>query len=215
MLSTTCCPSAAAEPVGGLPKRALDIVISLAAILIFLPIIALVWIALSLSGPALFKQARVGFGGRQFNCYKFRSMIVGAEPVLERHLREDAEARAEWNAHRKLRNDPRITPLGRFLRKTSLDELPQLFNVLAGDMSIVGPRPIVSAEVPRYGASFDAYVAARPGLTGLWQVSGRSDCPYPERVALDAHYVRQWAFAFDLMLLAKTVPIVMACRGSC
>jgi lipopolysaccharide/colanic/teichoic acid biosynthesis glycosyltransferase len=204
------------QPIGGLPKRTFDIVVSFAAIVAFLPLLALICVILKWrdNGPILFRQTRIGFGGRGFACYKFRSMVADADQVLERFLRENADAQREWEMTQKLKSDPRITPFGQFLRRTSLDELPQLFNVLVGDMSIVGPRPIVSSEIPRYGPDFEAYAATRPGLTGLWQVSGRNDCPYPERVALDTRYVRQWAFRSDLLLVAKTFHAVLARRGS-
>ena len=204
------------QPVGGLPKRTFDLVVSLGAIIAVLPLLALICVVLKWrdKGPILFRHTRIGFGGRRFACYKFRSMVVDADQILEHYLRENADARREWDITHKLKSDPRITPIGRILRASSLDELPQLFNVLVGDMSIVGPRPIVSSEIPRYGSDFEAYAATRPGLTGLWQVSGRSDCTYPERVALDARYVRQWGFRSDLLVVAKTFHAVLARRGS-
>jgi lipopolysaccharide/colanic/teichoic acid biosynthesis glycosyltransferase len=159
-------------------------------------------------GPILFRQTRIGKAGREFKCYKFRSMVLDAERILTDHLAQNESARREWEAIHKLTIDPRITPAGSFLRKTSLDELPQLFNVLVGDMSIVGPRPIVRAEIPKYDDKTVYYRAMRPGITGLWQVSGRSDCSYPERVALDTRYVS------DIINLLKTVPAVLLQSGS-
>lgn len=140
-------------------------------------------------GPVIFKHMRVGKNGKSFPCYKFRSMCVDAKQMLEKYLRENPEARMEWERDFKLKNDPRVTPIGEFLRRTSLDELPQIFNVLKGEMSLVGPRPIVQEEVPRYGKHIKKYYSVKPGITGLWQVSGRSDISYPERVALDVEYV--------------------------
>jgi lipopolysaccharide/colanic/teichoic acid biosynthesis glycosyltransferase len=165
-------------------------------------------------GPILFRQTRIGKAGREFKCYKFRSMVLDADRVLNEHLRQNESARREWELNRKLTVDPRITPLGFFLRKTSLDELPQLFNVLAGDMSIVGPRPIVRDEIPKYDDKILYYLAMRPGITGLWQVSGRSNCSYPERVALDTRYVSEWSLKLDIIILIKTVPTVLLQSGS-
>jgi lipopolysaccharide/colanic/teichoic acid biosynthesis glycosyltransferase len=204
------------QPLGGLGKRSFDVVVALCAIVALLPLIAAVCLLLKWNGDGsvFFKQMRVGFGGRRFACYKFRSMVENADMVLEQFLRDNPEARAEWETCQKLRNDPRITPLGQFLRSTSMDELPQLFNILIGDMSIVGPRPIIQSEIARYGVNFSDYAAGRPGLTGLWQVSGRSDCTYPERVALDCQYVREWDFWLDLRIIAKTFNTVLTRRGS-
>jgi lipopolysaccharide/colanic/teichoic acid biosynthesis glycosyltransferase len=171
-------------------------------------------IRISDPGPILFRQTRIGKAGREFKCYKFRSMVLEAERILNDHLEQDENARREWQANQKLTVDPRITPLGSFLRKTSLDELPQLFNVLAGDMSLVGPRPIVRGEIPKYDDKIVYYLAVRPGITGLWQVSGRSNCSYPERVALDARYVSDWSLKSDIIILLKTVPAVLLQSGS-
>jgi exopolysaccharide production protein ExoY len=204
------------QPLGGFGKRSFDLVIALCAIVALLPLIGAVCLLLKWNsgGSVFFKQMRVGFGGRRFACYKFRSMVENADAVLEQHLRANPEARLEWETCQKLRNDPRITPLGHFLRSTSMDELPQLFNILIGDMSMVGPRPIVQSEIARYGAHFAEYAAGRPGLTGLWQVSGRSDCTYPERVALDCQYVRNWDFWLDMRIIVKTFNAVLSRRGS-
>jgi exopolysaccharide production protein ExoY len=171
-------------------------------------------IRLSEGGPVLFKQQRVGLGGRMFGCYKFRSMLPNAEAALHDYLERHPEAKYEWETNHKLVKDPRVTALGQFLRKTSLDELPQLWNVVVGDMSIVGPRPIVPAEMSRYGSVLAHYCSVRPGLTGLWQVSGRSDCTYPERVALDARYVEEWTLKQDLLILIRTIPALAKQRGS-
>jgi len=206
----------ARRPVGGPAKRALDITIALLALVVFLPVflgVALM-VRRSSPGPVLFGHARVGFGGREFRCLKFRTMVTDGEAVLARHLRDNPAARAEWEATRKLARDPRVTPVGYALRKLSLDELPQLLNVLRGDMSIVGPRPVVAEELARYGRSARYYLAARPGLTGLWQVSGRNDVAYRRRVAFDRAYVGRWSLARDAAIIARTVPAVLFARGS-
>jgi lipopolysaccharide/colanic/teichoic acid biosynthesis glycosyltransferase len=165
-------------------------------------------------GPMFFAHRRVGRHGVPFPCLKFRSMAIDADLRLERLLAADVEARREWDADHKLRADPRVTPVGDFLRRSSLDELPQLFNVLRGDMSLVGPRPIVQAEAAKYGRRFKSYCKVRPGITGLWQVSGRNDVCYRERVALDVLYARRKSLAMDAGILIKTVPAVLLRRGS-
>lgn len=197
-------------------KRALDLVIAVPTLIFVAPLlIALaVMIRMHDAGPALFRQSRIGFDGRTFVCFKFRTMVMDAEGALRRHLEKDPRAAAEWAATQKLRRDPRITPVGRFLRRTSLDELPQLFNILRGEMSVVGPRPIVENEVPKYGDLFDYYIGVRPGVTGLWQVSGRNDVPYPERVRMDADYVKDWSIWLDLRILLLTIPAVLFSRGA-
>jgi UDP-galactose-lipid carrier transferase len=165
-------------------------------------------------GPVFFRHRRIGAGGRMFDCIKFRSMVLDADGALRRVIAEDPGAAAEWAETQKLRDDPRITRIGRFLRRSSLDELPQLFNVLRGEMSLVGPRPIVQAEVARYGDDIEYYYAAKPGLTGLWQVSGRSDMSYARRVRLDVWYVRNWTLWHDIAILFKTIPAVFLQRGA-
>src|SRR5690606_27026488 len=152
--------------------------------------------------------------GRAFKMWKFRSMIEGAEEKLEAYLAADPTARAEWAETQKLKNDPRVTPLGRILRRTSLDELPQLWNILVGDMSLVGPRPIVRDEIDRYQAVYPLYMQSRPGLTGLWQVSGRSNTSYARRIVLDKIYIRRWSFAMDIGILLRTIPAVLFGRGA-
>jgi Undecaprenyl-phosphate galactose phosphotransferase WbaP len=165
-------------------------------------------------GPTLFRHNRLGAHMRMFPCLKFRTMHVNGDAILAQHLATNPEAAAEWATVQKLRNDPRITLVGRFLRKTSLDELPQLINVLRGEMSLVGPRPIVTSEVSFYGDSIDYYSRAKPGLTGLWQVSGRNNTSYPKRVQLDVWYVKNWSFWHDIVILMKTVPAVLLRRGA-
>jgi exopolysaccharide production protein ExoY len=183
-----------AQPLGGFTKRLLDIVLATAILIVAAPIMLAVaaLIRVIMGGPVLFSQQRLGFNGRVFICYKFRSMAVDAGEQLRRHLTADPEAAREWVETQKLRSDPRIGWLGRVLRKSSLDELPQLFNVLRGDMSLVGPRPIVIDELWRYGRHAHAYFRARPGLTGMRQTSGRNRVSYAIRVARDCYYVRKW-----------------------
>lgn len=164
--------------------------------------------------PAFFGQMRVGRGGRLFRCWKLRTMVRDAEARLASVLESDPAAAEEWVLYQKLRNDPRVTPLGRFLRKTSLDELPQLWNVLRGEMSLVGPRPIVTDEIARYGSDISFYCAVRPGVTGLWQVSGRSGTSYEERVAMDRRYVEERTLGGDVALIARTVMAVLTRRGA-
>jgi exopolysaccharide production protein ExoY len=204
------------SPRGGLSKRAIDIVLALSVLLTFLPLMLFIAMLIRLEdrGPAFFGHERVGYNGRRFRCLKFRSMSVNAKELLEAHLLQNPAARQEWEFTQKLRDDPRITPLGRFLRTTSLDELPQLINVLRGDMSLVGPRPIVQAEMPRYADRITDYLCVRPGITGLWQVSGRSDVDYDRRVELDAQYVRNWSLRSDLFILFRTVFVVFSRSGS-
>ena len=196
--------------------RGTDLVTAVAAVVLLAPLfllIALLVVATS-RGGILFRQQRIGLGGRMFTCYKFRSMVVDAEQRLRDLLVDDPEALREWLRDHKLRCDPRITPIGNFLRRSSLDELPQLFNVLLGDMSLVGPRPIVIGEVPRYGRYLGSYASVKPGITGLWQISGRNNTSYRRRVALDVAYARSKSLGLDLRILLATVPAVIGARGS-
>ena len=196
-------------------KRSFDVAAAAAMLLAFLPLFGLIcFILLTQGRPLLIRHRRVGRGGATFPCLKFRTMVVDSDAVLQRHLAEDPAAREEWEATRKLKNDPRVTALGRVLRKTSIDELPQLLNVLRGEMSLVGPRPIVPAEVIHYGIHIERYHEVRPGLTGAWQISGRSDVSYEQRVALDCDYVAGRSFRRDLGILVKTVPAVLKSKGS-
>lgn len=201
--------------VGGPAKRLFDIVAASLIIICIVPLIVFVSLAMKLldPGPVIYPHTRIGHRGRRFKCLKFRSMVVGADEVLKALLASDPEIRDIWERTQKLPNDPRITPWGRFLRHSSLDELPQLINVLRGDMSLVGPRPIVPSEMARYGDKLSLYLSARPGLTGLWQISGRSDCSYDRRIELDAEYVRYWRFSTDLIILLRTVGAVIARKG--
>jgi exopolysaccharide production protein ExoY len=209
-------PSKAGMPRGGLAKRAFDVFAASTMLIFALP--AMFFIAVIMfstdRGPIFFGHERLGLNGRRFRCLKFRSMVVNSQEALQRHLELFPAARAEWEETQKLRNDPRITRLGQFLRVTSLDELPQLINVIRGDMSLVGPRPIVQDEVVRYADDIEHYSAVRPGITGLWQVSGRSDVGYDQRVQLDSTYVREWSFTGDMVILLKTVKVVALRSGS-
>lgn len=194
----------------------IDISISLAILTFIAPLLLLIALAIYLQdgGPVVFAHRRVGRSGQHFYCFKFRSMAVDAEQRLADVLASSPAAREEWARDHKLKNDPRITKLGHFLRRSSLDELPQLFNVLRGDMSLVGPRPIVDAEVPKYGRRFQRYCAVKPGITGLWQVSGRNDVSYRSRVAMDCAYAKAKSVRFDLWILVATIPAVLLRRGS-
>jgi exopolysaccharide production protein ExoY len=199
------------RPLGGLPKRALDVTIALTGLVLAAPVMLVVALLIraTTGGPAIYSHSRVGFNGRPFNCYKFRSMVANADQVLRDHLANDPEAAREWKENRKLKRDPRITLFGMMLRKSSLDELPQLFNVLRGDMSCVGPRPIVTDELERYGDNVGEYLRARPGVTGLWQVNGRSSTDYSRRVSLDSQYVQNWSLWVDFIILVRTASAVM------
>ena len=196
-------------------KAAFDQIFAALLLVLFTPLLlALAMLTRSDGGPAFYRHRRIGAAGRAFGCIKFRTMVTDADRVLQRLVATDPAAAAEWAATQKLRDDPRITRFGRFLRRSSLDELPQLFNVLRGEMSLVGPRPIVQAEVARYGDDIEYYYETKPGLTGLWQVSGRSDTSYERRVRLDVWYVRNWTLWHDIAILLKTIPAVFLQRGA-
>jgi exopolysaccharide production protein ExoY len=199
------------HPVGNATKRSIDILLAASGILLLAPLLVFCFLAIMATspGPALFRHRRVGFGGKHFSCFKFRTMVPDAESRLRDHLESDPQARAEWATSRKLRFDPRITAIGAILRKTSLDELPQLFNVIKGDMSIVGPRPVTDEELVRYSTNVHDYLACRPGITGLWQVSGRSGTTYAKRVACDAFYARNWSLALDAKIVVVTLPALL------
>jgi exopolysaccharide production protein ExoY len=196
--------------------RVLDLVLASIALVVILPTLLLIAVMVKLQdgGPVVFAQTRIGRNGRRFSCYKIRTMVVDAQARLDALLASDPQARRDWEKDHKLRNDPRITRLGRILRESSLDELPQLFNVISGEMSIVGPRPIVEAEVIRYGRYFSHYCSVPPGITGLWQVSGRNDVEYRQRVALDVLYSRSRSLKRNLTIMAMTVPAVLLRKGS-
>lgn len=196
--------------------RALDVAIALTALILVAPLLLLIAVMIRLTDGerALFAQSRIGQGGRSFKCLKFRTMVVDADARLTSLLARDPAARAEWAIDHKLRVDPRITPIGRFLRKSSLDELPQLINVLRGEMSLVGPRPIVTAEIGRYRAYYRHYCSVRPGITGLWQVSGRNNVSYRRRVACDVLYARRRSLGVNVRIMAATIPAVVLAKGS-
>lgn len=197
-------------------KHLSDFVLALALTLALAPFLVGVyaWVWKATDGKPIFKQKRIGLDGKPFKIYKFRTMRVDADRQLEKILESDPAAREEWERDRKLKNDPRITRIGSFLRRTSLDELPQLVNVLRGQMSLVGPRPIIEEEIVAYGEYIDYYTQVRPGITGLWQVSGRNELSYAERVQLDVWYVRNWSVELDLIILTKTIVAVLLRKGS-
>jgi Undecaprenyl-phosphate galactose phosphotransferase WbaP len=197
-------------------KRFCDLLLVLISIPVMLPILGIVSAIVQLSspGPIFYSHRRIRKGGAFFSMWKFRTMCVNSTEVLEEYLARHPEARAEWNETHKLRKDPRITRIGNLLRRYSLDELPQLWNVLMGQMSLVGPRPIVAAEVEKYGDCFDCYCRVKPGLTGLWQVSGRSELSYDARVALDCEYVERWSLSKDVLILARTFSSVVNQDGA-
>ena len=196
-------------------KRVFDVIGSGILLIVLSPLFLLLAVLIRRDGgKSIYSQVRIGHSGERFMCYKFRSMVTNSQEMLDELLETDPEIKREWEQHCKLRNDPRITPIGRILRKTSLDELPQLFNVLCGEMSLVGPRPIVQDEMSRYGKKLNIYYSARPGMTGLWQVSGRNDVSYNQRIVLDCEYVRGWGMWQDILLLFRTVGVVMNPRGA-
>jgi len=196
---------------GDLSKRLFDVFFSLAVLIGFSPVylLLILLIALSSSGPVFYVQERVGKNGKKFGCIKFRTMVHNADAVLLEIMETSPHLRQEFETNFKLRYDPRITWIGRFLRVTSLDEFPQFLNVLKGDMSVVGPRPVVVEELSRYGRHVDKVLSIRPGLTGLWQVSGRNNIPYPRRVQIDVYYVNFRSFLMDLWIVFKTIGIVV------
>lgn len=197
-----------------LGKRGLDIFLALVILPFVVPVILVLWCCVRLDGgPGLFGHTRVGQHGKKFRCWKLRSMVPDAERILGKHLLENPEAAAAWARDRKLPDDPRITRIGGFLRRTSLDELPQLWNVLCGDMSFVGPRPVPADELSYYGKHAYAYLALRPGITGIWQVCGRNDVKYSSRVLMDVIYLRKMALWFDMGLILRTTLVVVRPTG--
>ncbi|MCB8877654.1 exopolysaccharide biosynthesis polyprenyl glycosylphosphotransferase [Acidisoma silvae] len=196
-------------------KTAIDVMAAMVLLVLSSPIFLLAYLFnLFSDGPLFFAHSRLGIGGKMFPCMKFRTMVVDGDSVLKEALARDPEMKAEWDLTQKLRHDPRVTPFGRFLRKTSLDELPQLLNVIRRQMSLVGPRPIVQSEVRFYGEDIAHYYNTRPGVTGLWQVSGRSNTTYARRVQLDVWYVNNWSVWLDITVLLKTLPAVLARTGA-
>lgn len=196
-------------------KRLFDIIGSASIIVLLSPVLAFLAYKVSRDGgKSIYGHERIGHNGKKFKCLKFRSMVMNSQEVLENLLSTDPEARKEWDKDFKLKNDPRITKIGHFIRKTSLDELPQLWNVLKGEMSLVGPRPVIEAELERYAGDVDYYLMAKPGMTGLWQVSGRNDIDYDTRVYFDAWYVKNWALWNDIAILFKTIGVVLKRDGA-
>lgn len=196
-------------------KRLFDVTASAMGLIVLTPVLLIVAVMIFLydRGKPIFVHRRLGQDGESFGCLKLRSMAMNAEERLKGMLESSPEMRREWEESQKLTNDPRVTRIGNFLRKTSLDELPQLFNVLKGEMSLVGPRPIVQDELPRYGSDAIAYLRVRPGLTGLWQTTGRNDVSYQERVAMDVAYERDISFVEDLRIMAMTVVTMLRRTG--
>jgi Undecaprenyl-phosphate galactose phosphotransferase WbaP len=215
-------PVVASEIIGrqGVPSSPLSRIFDITLILIAAPYILLFFLVISLAilldskGGVFYRQTRIGKGGRRFQAHKFRTMVMNADQILQQYLDESPELKAEWLATHKLKRDPRVTRVGAILRKLSLDELPQVWNILVGEMSLIGPRPIVDAEIEKYGKCFELYIQARPGLTGLWQVSGRSDTSYQYRVQLDEYYLLNRSIKMDIIILFKTVYVVVGRKGA-
>lgn len=197
-------------------KRIMDVFLCLVSLPVIMPLCLLLalYIYLDGQGTPLYRQERIGKNGKTFLLYKFRTMVKNADNLLESCLEKDPELAREWKKTQKLKDDPRLTAAGRFLRKTSLDELPQIINILQGDMSIVGPRPIVEEEKRRYGRYFQEYCEVSPGLTGLWQTSGRNNTTYFQRIAYDHYYINNWSVWLDLWIIAKTIPVTIKGYGA-
>ena len=197
-------------------KRFMDVLLCAMGGIVLLPMGLLLALAIRLDsqGPVFYRQRRIGYGGREIRIFKFRTMMNNADAVLKEMLARDPQLQAEWEKDHKLKHDPRVTRVGRFLRKVSLDELPQLLNVVIGDMSLVGPRPIVENEIEKYGPVYEEYCMVRPGITGLWQISGRNNTSYAERVAFDHYYINNWSVWMDLWILGKTIPVVITGYGA-
>lgn len=198
-------------------KRSIDIFASIMFFAMFGWVYLILWgcVVVTTGRPSIYRHPRIGLGGKEFDCLKFRSMVKNSDEVLQAHLANNPLAKMEWEKDFKLRNDPRITKFGRFIRKSSLDELPQFWNVLRGDMSLVGPRPVVVKELVKYyGKDASYYASVKPGITGPWQVGGRNDLEYDERIKLDVAYAKNWSIWSDFGILFKTVYVVIARRGS-
>lgn len=197
-------------------KRIFDLVACVCALPVVVPVCAVLagLVSLGSSGSPIYKQERIGRNGKKFTLYKFRTMVKNADRQLEKYLKENPQMASEWKKTQKLHDDPRVTRIGHFLRKSSLDELPQIFNILKGDMSLVGPRPIVDSEIEKYGKMYSEYCEMTPGLTGLWQVSGRNDATYDRRLACDHYYLHNWSLKLDLMILLKTIPVAFQGFGA-
>lgn len=204
-------------PIGGSLKRCFDFIFAATALLALLPLLLIISVLLRCfdKGPVFFVHQRIGFGGKPFGCFKFRTMVVDAEIKLSELLAADPAAREEFERNQKLKHDPRVVPvIGPFLRSSSLDELPQFVNVLLGHMSVVGPRPVTGSEFKKYGSMRTSYMSVRPGITGLWQVSGRNGTTFEERVAIDKRYIQQWSMNLDLKIIWKTFEVVSRREGA-
>jgi len=197
-------------------KRLMDVVVAFPLLIFLSPLLLAIYGAIKVfdPGPVLFRQLRVGRDGEEFTVLKFRSMRVDAEARLAQLLADDPVAKEEWGRYQKLCHDPRVTLIGRILRKSSLDELPQLVNILRGEMSLIGPRPVTAAEIHRYGPAYPFYTSVRPGVLGLWQVKGRNRLSYPQRVALDVRYVTTWSLWQDLKICTQAIPVVLLGLGA-
>ena len=199
-------------------KRSIDIIAGIVGVIILIPLTIGIYIARKIlkedEGPIFYEQLRIGENGKHFRIYKYRTMVIGADEKLEKYLEENEEARKEFEENYKLKNDPRITRLGKFLRKTSIDEAPQLINVLKGEMSLVGPRPIVDSEIPRFGDKIEIIHSVKPGITGYWAANGRSNTTYEQRVDMEAFYAENHSIKLDLKILAKTVETVVKKKGA-
>ncbi len=203
------------HPLWSMLKRTVDIAGALVGFVVFLPAFILLMILIPLDGgPALYAQTRIGKNGKAFKCWKFRSMVPSADNVLQKILATNESLQEEWRETRKLAQDPRITKLGDFIRKTSLDEIPQFYNILRGEMSLIGPRPVTRAEMHHYGVHAKTYQNVKPGLTGLWQVKGRNKLSYQKRVNLDVYYIRNWSLWLDIAIVLKTIYVVCTRRGA-
>lgn len=203
------------KPLWRTLKATTDFFGALLALIVLSPLFLIIAYKIKKDGGAAFySHERIGKNGKPFQCMKFRSMIINSKEVLEELLENDPEAKKEWEKDFKLRNDPRVTPVGKFIRKTSLDELPQLINVLKGDMSLIGPRPVIAEERKYYGDHWDEFLSVKPGMTGLWQVSGRNDTGYEERVQLDLNYIRNWNLWMDIIIAWKTIFVIINPKGA-
>ncbi len=204
------------SPIRMLLKRILDTLAAIILLFLLSPVFFLISMIIKITspGPIFFAQRRIGRNGKEFKCLKYRTMVINAEEILEKWLRENPEIKEEYEKDFKLKNDPRITGIGNFLRKTSLDELPQLINVIKGDMALVGPRPIVRKEIEKYGEYSETLFRVLPGITGMWQISGRNDIDYKDRIELDMYYIKNWSVWLDLIILLKTIPAVLKRKGA-
>ncbi len=197
-------------------KRVLDILLILLFAWLLIPLILIISVITKFTskGPVFYGHRRIGKNGKEFKCWKFRSMVINADEKLNAILKENPQMKKEWEKERKIENDPRVTPFGKFLRKTSLDEIPQLLNVLTGEMSLIGPRPVTKPELSKYGDKVDYILSVMPGLSGMWQISGRSDTVYEERITLDTYYIQNWSIWLDIWILIKTLWVVLKGKGA-